>query len=122
MTTAGSALRSLDTEGPVATITAGWEEREEQDGELDELLSGRSRNLRLYHRMLDVLAKDEDFRRSALEFRDRLDELHTFYGLRVESAMAGVYAVQRRTSLHGMREPALEAAIASVRAVDDWYA
>ena len=121
MTTAGSTLRSLDLDGPVATITAGWEEREDQDEELDGVLDGRSRNLRLYHRMFDVLDKDEPFRLAALGLRDRLDELHAFYGLRVQAAMDGVYAVKRRTSRHGTGEQALEAAIAGVRAVDDWY-
>jgi hypothetical protein len=121
MTTAGSTLRSLDLDGPVATITAGWEERELQDDELDVLLDGRSRNLRLYTRMLDVLDKDEAFGAAAIALRDRLDELHAFYGLRVQAAMDGVYAVQRRTSRHGTGELALEAAVESVRAVDAWY-
>ena len=59
MTTAGTALRSLGVEGPVATVNAGWEEREDEVGELDEVLGGHPRHLRLYHRTLDVIAKDE---------------------------------------------------------------
>ena len=89
MTTAGSTLRTLVPEGPVATVTAGWEEREEEDEELDTVLGGRSRNLRLYHRMFDVLGKDERFASAALSFRDRHDELLSFYRLRLESAMGG---------------------------------
>ena len=42
LTTAGAVVRSLDVEGPVATITAGWEERESDDGELDAVMDGRS--------------------------------------------------------------------------------
>jgi hypothetical protein len=121
MTTAGSILRSLDLDGAVATITAGWEEREDQDEELDSILGGRSRNLRLFNRMLDVLDKDDSFRTAAFSLRDRLDELHAFYGLRVQAAMEGVYAVQRRTSRHGTGELALESAVEGVRAVDAWY-
>ena len=41
MTTAGSTLRSLEVEGPVATITAGWEGREDQDEELNQVLDGQ---------------------------------------------------------------------------------
>ena len=59
LTTAGAVVRSLDIEGPVATITAGWEERESDDGELDTVLDGRSQNLRLFGRMMDVLEHDE---------------------------------------------------------------
>lgn len=121
MTTAGSTLRTLVPEGPVATVTAGWEEREDEDEELDTVLGHRSRNLRLYHRMFDVLGKDERFASAALAFRDRHDELLSFYRLRLESAMGGVYAVQRRTSVHGTAEAALADAIEAVRRLDDWY-
>ena len=58
LTTAGAVVRSLGVEGPVATITAGWEERESDDGELDTVLEGRSQNLRLFGRMMDVLEHD----------------------------------------------------------------
>ena len=121
MTTAGTTLRALEVEGPVATITAGWEEREDQDEELGQVLDGRGRNLRLYHRMFDVLAKDERFAAAALAFRDRHDELQSFYRLRLEGALQSVYAVQRRSSAHGTAEAALTDAIAAVRRLDDWY-
>jgi hypothetical protein len=122
MTTAGTTLRALHLDGPVATITAGWEEREDQDEELDTVLDGRSRNLRLYHRMFDVLDKDQRFAAAALAFRDRHDELQSFYRLRLGWAMDAVYAVQRRTSVHHTGEAALADAIDAVRRLDEWYA
>ena len=97
MTTAGTALRSLGVEGPVATINAGWEEREDVVDELDTVLGGDTRHLRLYHRSLDVIAKDAEFGSAALAFRDRHDALLSLYRLRLQNAMDGVYAVQRRT-------------------------
>jgi hypothetical protein len=121
MTTAGSTLRALALEGPVATITAGWEEREDQDGELNEVLDGRGRNLRLWHRTFDVLGKDERFAAAAIAFRDRHDELQSFYRLRLEGALDTVYAVQRRSSTHGTAAAALDDAVAAVRHLDDWY-
>jgi len=75
MTTAGTALRSLGVVGPVATINAGWEEREDVVDELDQVLGGDTRHLRLYHRTLDVLGKDATFAAAALALRDRHDEL-----------------------------------------------
>ncbi len=122
VTTVGPAMRSLGVEGPVAVINAGWEEREDDDGELDDLLGGRAVNLRLHHRMFDVVDKDDRFRVAALDFRDRHDELRAFYGLRVQAAMDAVEAVMHRTSTHGIRDSALVAAIESVRDVDRWYA
>lgn len=121
MTTAGTTLRALEVEGPVATITAGWEEREDQDDELNTVLDGRGRNLRLHHRLFDVLDKDERFAAAALTFRDRHDELLSFYRLRLEGALQTVYAVQRRSSAHGTAEAALTDAIDAVRRLDDWY-
>ena len=132
MTTAGTALRSLDVDGPVATITAGWEEREDVVDELDRVLGGRTRHLRLYHRMLDVIEKDQAFAEAALAFRDRHDELLSFYRLRLQNAMNGVYAVQRRilaahegewragaeSTAHG----ALADSVEAVRRLDAWYA
>ncbi len=121
MTTAGSTLRALEVEGAVATITAGWEEREDQDAELNEVLDGRSRNLRLYHRTFDVLDKDERFAAAAMAFRDRHDELQSFYRLRLQGALETVYAVQRRSAVHGTAQAALEDAVDAVRRLDDWY-
>jgi hypothetical protein len=121
MTTAGSTLRALDVDGPVATVTAGWEEREDQDGELNDVLDGRGRNLRLWHRTFDVLGKDERFAAAAISFRDRHDELQSFYRLRLEGALETVYAVQRRSSAHDTATAALDDAVAAVRRLDDWY-
>lgn len=129
MTTAGTALRSLGVDGPVATINAGWEEREDVVDELDTVLGGNLRHLRLYHRTLDVIAKDAGFAAAAMSFRDRHDALLSLYRLRLQNAMDGVYAVQRRTrdgeavargelSAYG----ALDDAIEVVRHVDAWYA
>ena len=141
MTTAGTALRSLGVEGPVATINAGWEEREDVVDELDTVLGGNTRHLRLYHRTFDVIDKDPAFASAALTFRDRHDALLSLYRLRLQNAMDGVYAVQRRTrdaeasvrSEAGVRGEALARGDASaygalgdaievVRHVDAWYA
>lgn len=93
---ATTALRSLGTEGPVAVVNSGWEEREDVVGELDVALDGRADHLRLYHRFLDVLEKDDRFASAALRYRDRHVELMAIYRLRVANTLAGVRAVQRR--------------------------
>ena len=50
-------VRELDPHARVATVTAGWQEREPDDAELNELLGGRAVNLSLHARWLDVLEK-----------------------------------------------------------------
>lgn len=119
--TAGQAVGALGIDGPIATITAGWEEREDDDAELTDVLNRPTRNLRLHHRMYDVLAKDAEFAAAALTFRDRHDELLDFYRLRLNHALAAVTSVQQRTSRQGMRPSAMDDAIETVRSIDRWY-
>ena len=66
LTTAGTVARSVAPDGPVATVTAGWQDRESADDELDEVMGGRSRNLHLYGRLSDVITTDEHFAGAAL--------------------------------------------------------
>ena len=42
---ARAAVRELMPDGPIATINAGWQERESETAELDDVLGGRMRNL-----------------------------------------------------------------------------
>lgn len=119
--TVTAAVRSLEVDGPIAMINAGWQEREEDDGELAGLLDGRGRNLRLYHRLVDVMTKDTAFATGALAFRERQEELRAFYGLRLQAAVDTVGTVLHRSSPHGLRSAAFESAVEAVSAVDRWY-
>lgn len=121
LTTAGAVVRGLDTDGPVATVTAGWEDRERDDAELDVVLGGRSRNLGLYGRMIDVLEHDKDFASAALRHRDAVDDLATVYSIRLQHALEAVYAVHRRQEREDLVAAGVEDAIAAVRALDAWY-
>jgi peptidase E len=121
-TTVQPTLRSLLTDGPVAMINSGWEEREADDGELNGLVDGRGVNLRLYQRSIEVLAAERELRLAVLEHRARHAELRAFYGLRLQSAWDTVFAVRRRTSQHGLAEAAQRSAMQALRDVDDWYA
>jgi len=121
-TTVGAVVRSLDLTGRIAMVNAGWEEREADDFELAGHLEGRGVNLGLHHRMTDVLEKDEQVATALREFRESVDELRAFYGIRLQSAMDAVEAVAHRSSLHAVRPWAEEAAVESVRDVDKWYA
>ena len=116
--TARAALRSLGVEGAVATVNAGWEEREGEDRELDSVLDGRTLNLRLHARMADVLAKDPDVAAAAYAFGEQRDTLVALYELRLRHALAAAYSVQHRIARHGDPTGAAAAALEeSVRTV-----
>jgi len=116
--TLDSVVASLGPGGPFATITAGWQERERDDGELSERLGRRDVNLSLYRRWLDVQERDPDFTAADRRLRGVLGEMQDIYLLRLDYAMRAVYAVQRRNGDDEIRDGALADAIASVRELD----
>ena len=80
--TVGPAIRTVAPEGPIATVTAGWRDRESNTDELDATLEGRGRHLYLYGRLHDVLDSDHSFATAALAHRDATDELARVYSIR----------------------------------------
>jgi hypothetical protein len=116
--TLDSVVASLRLDGPFATITAGWQEGEQDDGELRKRLGHRDVNLSLYRRWLDVLERDPEFAAADRRLRAVLEEMQDIYLLRLDYAMRAVYAVQRRNGDEEIRDGALADAIASVRELD----
>jgi hypothetical protein len=110
-------VAALGVDGPVALVTAGWEEGERNDAEIDRRLGGGSRNLGLYGRRLDVLGSDEEYAEAERLLRTQLDELRAVYLLRLSHALEGVDAIRRRFA-DGTSGPEIEAAIAAVRDLD----
>jgi hypothetical protein len=104
--------------GPVATITAGWQEREPDDAELSALLSaaGRAVNLALYRRWLDVRDRDPEYRAGEQRLAVVLAELQDVYLLRLDYALQAVYAMQRRSA--SASADALGEAVEAVRELD----
>ena len=106
-------LGSLGLPGPFATVTAGWQERETDDGELRQLLGGQAVNLELYRRWLDVQERDPEYALAERALQGVLGELADLYLLRLDYALQAVYALQRRTAGSALAE-----AVAAVRSLD----
>ena len=119
--TLDGVVRSLGLPGPFAIVTAGWREREPDDGEFVSLVGGsagqgRVVNLGLYRRGLDVADRDPEFAGAWGELRQTLAGLQEVYLLRLDYALRAVYAVQRRS---GVPASAVEDAVAAVRTLDE---
>jgi hypothetical protein len=119
--TVGPVIRSVAPEGAIATVTAGWRDRESDTVELDATLDGRGLHLNLYGRLNDVLDSDLPFATAAVAHRDAVDELAGIYSLRLQRALDSVYAVQRRSVRTDLAESALADGIRVVQSVDQWY-
>jgi hypothetical protein len=120
------AVRSLGLAGPFATVTAGWQEREPDDGELRQLLGGQAVNVELYRRWLDVQERDPEYAAAERALRGVLAELADLYLLRLDYALQAVYALQHRadsdqlggTYTGRVAAPVAEA-VAAVRSLDE---
>jgi hypothetical protein len=110
---------SLYPEGPIATITAGWQERESDDTELGKLLGSRDVNLGLYRRWLDVTERDPLFAAGERRLAELLGQAAGSYLLRLDHALQAVYAVQRHGGNDRLRADVLAEAIGAVRELDD---
>ena len=115
--TVDAVVRSLGLDGPVATITAGWQEREADDGELSRRLGGRDTNLGLYRRWLDVQDRDPEYAAGERALQGVLAELQDIYLLRLDYALQAVYAL-RAGRRAGQRAGPAEA-VAAVRELDE---
>ena len=119
--TIGAQLDRLP-EGPIAAITAGWQEREEEDDELRAEASGRTFNLRLYARYDEVLREDRLLAVAHRARQDRLRAHQLMYRARLAHALAAA-----RDTLANPGDPELvtshaKAALEAVRLLDRQHA
>jgi hypothetical protein len=116
--TVDAVMHWLGLEGPVATITAGWQEREPDDAELGAMVPGEAVNLGLYRRWLDVQDRDQEYAAGERRLQGVLAELQDLYLLRLDHALQAVYGLLRRGAGPAIATAAGEA-IAAVRDLDE---
>lgn len=116
-------LAALGVDGPIALVTAGWEEGERNDAHLDRTLGGGTRNLGLFGRRLDILDSDPEYAEEMRRVRTLLTHLREVYLVQLRHALRGVEAVRQHDA--GARRLAgvlLDEAIETVRALDERHA
>jgi hypothetical protein len=99
-------------------VTAGWQEREDEDADLVAALLGNTVNLRLYARVLDIFERDPELARAHRERGQRLRDIQTLYELRLGHAMDAVHELLRRTTETWLLDDEIESALEAVRALD----
>lgn len=116
-------LTALNLDGPVALVTAGWEEAERNDAELDRAIGGGTRNLGLYGRRLDIMDSDPEYAAADRALRAAVADMREVYLVQLRYALRGVEAVrQHAAKARRLAGGELEEAVETVRNLDQRYA
>ncbi len=107
-----------DAAAPVALITAGWEERETEDGEFREHLARPVVNLEVWGRVERIFEADSELFAAMRQRHDRLRQIQELYRLRLEGLVSAAAALLRRTDEPSLVEPERAAALQMLQTLD----
>ncbi len=108
----------LRIDGPIATITAGWQEREAENDELQQHLGRPVVDLRLHQRCDQAFSDDDELFRAHRARQDRLREMQRLYRFRLDFVLEPARELMRRQGDRELLEPEREAAIQAIRILD----
>ncbi len=114
-----AAFDRAGVSGPVAAVTAGWQEREGEDEELAEHLGLPVTDLRLHRRSDQVFTADPELFRAYRGRQNRLRQLQDLYRYRLDFAIEPARELLRRDGDPELLAPERQAAIAALRRLDD---
>ena len=119
--TLASVVRGLEHDGPIATITAGWREREDEDEELRAHLECETVNLRLYHRAAELFAHDRDLAKAHRERQTALRHKQDFYRIRLEHELAANHVIRQRSAPAAILGQEERASMTAIRLLDRYH-
>ncbi len=116
--TLGDAIEELGVRGKIATITAGWQEREDDDADLKAYLGGRAVNLSLHARGEDVFRRDPELLAAHRERQAVLRHRQDFYRVRLEHALDAQHVIDQRSAPDEILEDEARTSIDAIRNID----
>lgn len=119
--TLGTVVSKIGIDGPIALITAGWQEREPEDDELSAHLGGHTVNLHLHARGTQLFAADPELAAAHRERQDLLRHLQDIYRIRLEHAFMAERDVAAYDAPAAIRDEVEAASIEAIRALDAWH-
>ncbi len=119
--TLGDAVARAGVAGQLASVTAGWQEREAEDLELHEHLGERTQNLMLYARSEDVFERDPELETAYRERQERLREMQAIYRGRLAHALAALREIENRPPDPELLDPEVDSALVALRALDEHH-
>jgi hypothetical protein len=112
------ALGRASLGGPVAVVTAGWQEREAELDALQQHLGETVRDLRLYERTEALFAQDGELHAAYRARQNELRRLQDLYRVRLDHAKAAARELQQAQDGGAPAQRALRAAITALRRLD----
>lgn len=119
--TLGSVVRRLECEGPIALITAGWREREDEDEPLRSHLACETVNLRLFHRSEEVFERDPELAQAHRDKQTKLRHKQDFYRIRLEHELAANHVIRQRRAPADVLAEEERASISAIRQLDSYH-
>ncbi len=120
--TLAPVVERLGLTGPVALVTAGWQELESADSELREHLGTSVVNLALYRRAEEVFADDPELAEAHRERQDRLRALQSLHRVRLRHTLEAARQLMGRTGTGDDLEVEREAALRQLSELDTEHA
>ena len=117
----GSAVEELGITGRIATITAGWQEREAEDDDLDEHLGGRAVNLLLHERGEEVFKSDPELHDAHRKRQETLRHRQDFYRIRLGYELEAQMVIRQRSAPEAILADEASASIDAIRDLDAWH-
>ena len=111
-------VTQLEASGPIAAITAGWQEREQELDELQEHLAQDVVNLRLYERSETILTEDHELAQALQRKKRSLRELQRLYRMRLDHAMADAREMMSLDGRDALVRDHRQASIRALRTLD----
>ena len=108
-------------QGPIAAVTAGWQEREGEDVELNKHLEGRAFDLELYRRADRAFHSDPELARAHHEMQRRLRTLTRVYDRRLSFLRESILWLLEEPGDPRLLDPEREQAFGQIRDLDAWH-
>jgi hypothetical protein len=117
--TVGIVLDDLNVTGPVATITAGWQEWENEDAALMRQLGGHGIRLSLYARAERVWEVDPELRAAHRKMGSELRTLRNLYNRQLDAAAAAWVELLETEGPEHLIQPERDAALRAIQTLDE---
>ncbi|MEQ1632811.1 MAG: hypothetical protein ABL997_10590 [Planctomycetota bacterium] len=103
---------------PIAFVSAGWEERESEDGEFRDHMQRPVLNLEIWGRVERIFTRDPELLEAMRLRHDTLRRLQELYRLRLEGLVTAAAALLRHDGAPELLLPETDSAIAMLQALD----